>query len=93
MDTFNLGPADPQAGPPAPSRSGRTKRIVTTVAASAVLLGGGAGIGVALTGGASASTGSGSASDRIERDGGSNSNHQRDGIRPVREDHCRPAGL
>jgi hypothetical protein len=62
MDTFNLGPADPQADPPAPSRSGRTKRIVTTVAASAVLLGGGAGIGVALTGGASASTGSGSAS-------------------------------
>jgi hypothetical protein len=62
MDTFNLGPADPQAGAPAPSRSGRTKRIVTTVAASAVLLGGGAGIGVALTGGASASSGSGSAS-------------------------------
>jgi len=36
--------------------SGRTRRVVTTVAASAVLLGGGAGIGMALTGGASAST-------------------------------------
>lgn len=37
--------------------SGRTKRVVTTVAASAFLLGSGAAIGVALTGGASASTG------------------------------------
>jgi hypothetical protein len=37
--------------------SGRTKRVVTTVAASAFLLGSGAAIGVALPGGASASTG------------------------------------
>jgi hypothetical protein len=36
--------------------SGRTRRVVTTVAASAVLLGSGAWIGMALTGGASAST-------------------------------------
>jgi hypothetical protein len=37
--------------------SSRTKRIATTVAVSTVLLGSGAAIGVALTGGASASTG------------------------------------
>jgi hypothetical protein len=51
--------ADPgnQGGPAAPRRwSGRTRRIFTTAAASTVLLGAGAGIGVALTGGASAST-------------------------------------
>jgi hypothetical protein len=38
--------------------SSRTKRIITTSAAGAVLLASGAAIGVALTGGASASTGS-----------------------------------
>jgi hypothetical protein len=43
-------------------RSGRTKRLITSIAASAVLLGGGAALGVALTGGASASTGNGSTS-------------------------------
>lgn len=55
MDTMNLGPAEPDPAP-ASSRSGRTKRLLTTIGASAILLGGGAGIGVALTGGASAST-------------------------------------
>jgi hypothetical protein len=55
-------PGDPASGPAGARRwSGRTKRVVTSVAASAVLLGSGAGIGLALTGGASASTGSGSA--------------------------------
>jgi hypothetical protein len=50
-DPGNLG------GPAAPRRwSGRTRRILTTAAASTVLLGAGAGIGVAMTGGASAST-------------------------------------
>ena len=48
---------DPAGTPGRAKWSGRTKRVVTTVAASAVLLGSGAGIGVALTGGASASTG------------------------------------
>lgn len=67
MDTTEFEQPDPANGPgatgtpdPAPSRvkwTGRTKRVVTTVAASAVLLGSGAAIGVALTGGASASTG------------------------------------
>ncbi len=52
-----INPASPLA--PAGRWSGRTKRVVTSVAAGAVLLGSGAGIGVALTGGASASTGSG----------------------------------
>jgi hypothetical protein len=53
---MNSDPAN-QGGPAAPRRwSGRTRRIVTTAAASTVLLGAGAGIGVALTGGASAST-------------------------------------
>jgi hypothetical protein len=68
-DTVEFGqPAEPtnEAGDPggAPAQrrrwSGRTKRVVTSVAASAVLLGSGAGIGMALTGGASASTGNGS---------------------------------
>ncbi len=61
MENLNLGPAGPGAVPAAPRRSGRVKRVATTVAASAVLLGSGAAIGIALTGGASASTG-GSAS-------------------------------
>lgn len=61
MDNLQLGPADPAdpADQPAPAaRSGRVKRVATTIAASAILLGGGAGIGIALTGGASAATGS-----------------------------------
>jgi len=64
MDTIEFDGHDPANGAPnpagAPGRarwSGRTKRIVTSVAASTVLLGSGAAAGVALTGGASASTG------------------------------------
>jgi hypothetical protein len=61
MDNPNFGPADP-AGPPAAARSGRfsgrAKRVVTVVGASAILLGGGAAVGTALTGGAAAATGS-----------------------------------
>jgi hypothetical protein len=68
MDTIEFSePGDPggpaSSGAPDPARgsgrakwSGKTKRIVTSVAASTVLLGSGAAIGVALTGGASAST-------------------------------------
>jgi len=56
MDTLNLGPAEPGAVPAASRRFGRTKRIAATVAASVALLGSGAAIGIALTGGASAST-------------------------------------
>jgi hypothetical protein len=51
------GTPDPPGGPGRAKWSGRTKRLVTTVAASTILLGSGAAIGVALTGGASASTG------------------------------------
>lgn len=50
------GGRDPDRGPRRAKWSGKTKRIVTSVAASTVLLGSGAAIGVALTGGASAST-------------------------------------
>jgi hypothetical protein len=58
MDTIQFDSTDPSSTPPpAERRSRRTRRIVTSVAASAVLLGSGAGIGMALTGGASASTG------------------------------------
>ena len=58
MDTIQFESTDPsRTPPPAERRSRRTRRIVTSVAASAVLLGSGAGIGMALTGGASASTG------------------------------------
>lgn len=59
MDTIEFdqpdagGAADRSRGP---RWTGRTKRVVTSVAASTVLLGSGAAIGVALTGGASAST-------------------------------------
>jgi hypothetical protein len=63
-DSANAPGAIGTPDPGTPSRakwSGRTKRVVTTVAASAVLLGSGAAIGVALTGGASASTGGASA--------------------------------
>ncbi len=56
MDNPLLGSAD-HAGQPAAARSGRAKRVVTSVAASAILLGSGAAIGIALTGGASAATG------------------------------------
>jgi hypothetical protein len=59
MDTENLRPVQ---GDPEPPRTGRTKRIVITVAASTILLGSGAALGMALTGGASASTGSPTAS-------------------------------
>jgi len=65
MDTLEYAQPGPTRGSGAlrPGRwSGRTKRIVTTVAASTVLLGSGAAIGVVLTGGASASTGSGTTS-------------------------------
>ncbi|HTZ94434.1 MAG TPA: hypothetical protein VMB74_18740 [Streptosporangiaceae bacterium] len=61
MDNLNLDPAEPGAVAAAPRRFGRTKRIAATVAASVALLGSGAAIGIALTGGAAASTG-GSAS-------------------------------
>jgi len=56
MDNLHSEHADP---PPArASRFGRARRVVTTAGASVVLLGAGAGIGIALTGGASASPGS-----------------------------------
>jgi hypothetical protein len=60
-NTTHFNPVDPgnQGGQRRPPRwSGRTRRFVTTAAAGAVLLGGGAAIGVAITGGASAATGS-----------------------------------
>jgi len=57
MENLNLGPAEAGAVPPAPRRFGRAKRLAVTIAASAALLGSGAAIGIALTGGASASTG------------------------------------
>lgn len=64
MDTIEFDRHEPANGAPNPVGpsgrarwSGRTKRIVTSVAASTVLLGSGAAAGVALTGGASASTG------------------------------------
>ena len=58
MENRQLGSAG-QAGQSAPApRPGRAKRVVTTIAASAILLGSGAAIGVALTGGASAATAS-----------------------------------
>lgn len=56
MDNPQLGPAGPPGQSAAPGRSGRAKQVVTTIAASAVLLGSGAGIGAALTAGASAAT-------------------------------------
>jgi hypothetical protein len=60
-DTTQLDPVDPgnPGGQGRPPRwSGRTKRIITTAAAGAILLGSGTAIGIALTGGASASTSS-----------------------------------
>jgi hypothetical protein len=56
MENLNLGPAEEAAVPAAPRRYGRAKRVAVTIAAGAVLLGSGAAIGIALTGGASAST-------------------------------------
>ena len=57
MDNPNLGPTGQGAVPAAARRSGRSRRVATTIAASAVLLGSGVAIGIALTGGASASSG------------------------------------
>jgi hypothetical protein len=57
MDNPQSDPGDPASAPARAAWSGRTKRVGTSVAASAVLLGSGAAIGMALTGGASASTG------------------------------------
>jgi len=56
MDTLNIDPGNGNPGGPPrrPRWSGRTRRIVTTSAASAVLLASGTAIGIALTGGASA---------------------------------------
>lgn len=51
MDTLHI---DPGGQPRRPRWSGRTRRIITTTAASAVLLASGTAIGIALTGGASA---------------------------------------
>jgi hypothetical protein len=66
MENLNLGPAEAGAVPVAPRRFGRAKRVAVTIAAGAVLLGSGAAIGIALTGGASASTGaSGSAGTSV----------------------------
>jgi hypothetical protein len=56
MENLNLGPSEEGAVPAAPRRFGRAKRVAITIGASAVLLGSGAAIGIALTGGASAST-------------------------------------
>ena len=39
---MNLGPGEPDPAPAALSRSGRTKRLITTIGASAILIGGGA---------------------------------------------------
>jgi hypothetical protein len=58
-ENLKFDPADPEELPKVAGRAGRAKRVITTVAASTVLLGAGAAIGVALTGGASASTGTG----------------------------------
>ncbi len=56
MDNVELGPASPPGQSASAARSGRAKRVVTAIAASAILLGSGAAIGVALTSGASAAT-------------------------------------
>jgi mucin-2 len=57
LDPENLHPGDKQRRP---RWSGRTRRIVTTSAVSAVLLASGTAIGIALTGGASAAVSPGS---------------------------------
>lgn len=56
MDNVELGPASPPGQSAPAARSGRVKRLVTTIAASAILLGSGVAVGVALTSGASAAT-------------------------------------
>lgn len=57
MDNLHSEPVDPATAPARSGRtSGRAKRVVTSVAASAILMGSGAAIGIALTGGASAAT-------------------------------------
>jgi hypothetical protein len=68
MDTVNIDPGnidpaniDPGGQQRRPRWSGRTRRIVTTSAVSAVLLASGAAIGVALTGGAAAAVSPGAA--------------------------------
>jgi hypothetical protein len=55
MDTMNPDSSVPGRGPAA-GRTGRARRIAASVAAAVMLVGGGIGIGVALTGGASAAT-------------------------------------
>lgn len=67
MDTLNIDPGNldpgnmnPGGQPRRPRWAGRTRRIVTTSALSAVLLASGTGIGIALTGGASAAVSPGS---------------------------------
>ena len=56
MDNPQLGPARRPGRSAAPGRSGRARRVVTTIAAGAILLGSGAAIGVAVTAGASAAS-------------------------------------
>ena len=56
MDNVELGPASAPGQTAPAARSGRVKRVVTTIAAGVILLGSGAAIGVALTSGASAAT-------------------------------------
>jgi hypothetical protein len=62
MDNLHSEPADPASASVPPARSGRAsgraRRVATSVAASAILMGSGAAIGIALTGGAAAATGS-----------------------------------
>ena len=70
MDNLNFGPTEPGAVPGAARRPGRMKRVATTAAAGAVLLGSGVAIGIALTGGASASTGTSSSASAGSSDAG-----------------------
>ncbi len=62
MDNLHSESGDPASAPVPAARwgrtSGRTKRVVTSVAASAILMGSGAAIGIGLTGGAAAATSS-----------------------------------
>lgn len=57
-DTMQMEPADPRGPGQRPRWSRRTGRLITAAAAGTVLLGSGAAIGVAMTGGASAATNS-----------------------------------
>ncbi len=56
MDNSQLGPVSPAGDSALAARSGRVKRVVTTVAAGAILLGSGVAIGLAVTSGATAAT-------------------------------------